>query len=162
MDKNVQNVYWMPMSLKKFPNGYFLSLQCGNIEWCPLHAVLNHIPLAPHLCISELGQHWFRYWLVTYLVLTYYLNQCCVIVNWTLRNELQWNFNQNTKLFIHENASENVVSKTPTILSWGDELNLSEMESAYKKHVIDPENSMPWLLQYMQVWWYKSWDTNHK
>ena len=26
-----------------------------------------------------------------------YLNQCWVIVNWTLRNKLQWKFNQNTK-----------------------------------------------------------------
>ena len=32
------------------------------------------------------------------------LNQCWVIVNWALRNKLQWNFNLNTKLFIHENA----------------------------------------------------------
>ena len=27
----------------------------------------------------------------------HYLNQCWVIVNWILRNKLQWNFNQNTK-----------------------------------------------------------------
>ena len=31
------------------------------------------------------------------------------IVNWTLGNKLQWNSNQNTKLFIHENAFENIV-----------------------------------------------------
>ena len=31
-------------------------------------------------------------------------NQCWVIVNWTLLNKLQWNFNQNTKLFIHKNG----------------------------------------------------------
>ena len=30
----------------------------------------------PHLCVSELCQHWFRYG-----------NQCCLIVNWTLRNK---------------------------------------------------------------------------
>ena len=28
---------------------------------------------------------------------SHYLNQCWVIVNWTIRNKLQWNFNQNTK-----------------------------------------------------------------
>ena len=44
-------------------------------------------------------------------------NQCLVIFNWTLRNKLQWNFDQNTKLFIHENASENIVSETVAILS---------------------------------------------
>ena len=36
----------------------------------------------------------------------HYRNQCWVIVNWTLRSKLQWSFNQNTKLFIHENTSE--------------------------------------------------------
>ena len=30
-------------------------------------------------------------------------------IKWTIRNKLKWNFNQNTKLFIHENASENIV-----------------------------------------------------
>ena len=30
------------------------------------------------------------------------LNQCWVIVIWNLLNKLQWNFNQNTTLFIHE------------------------------------------------------------
>ena len=35
----------------------------------------------------------------------YYDNyKCCIIVNWTLRNLLQWNLNWNTKLFIHENS----------------------------------------------------------
>ena len=33
--------------------------------------------------------------------------------------KLQWNFNQNTKLFIHGNASENIVCKMAAILSRG-------------------------------------------
>ena len=69
---------------------------------------LTHLPLVPHICVIELGQHWFRWWLVAYSVPSHYLNQCWVIVNWTLRNKLQWNFNSNTKLNIHENAFENV------------------------------------------------------
>ena len=48
---------------------------------------------------------------------SHYLNQCWDIVNWTLRNELQWNFNQNSYIFIQENAFENVVWKTVAILS---------------------------------------------
>ena len=76
----------------------------------------------PHICISELGQHWFRYWLVACSVPSHYLNQNWLIVNWTLRNKLQWNSNQNTKLFIHENAFENVVCKMAAILSRGEEL----------------------------------------
>ena len=78
--------------------------------------------IVPHICISELGQHWFRWWLVACSAPSQYLNQCWVTVNWTLRNKLQWNFNQTTKLFIHKNASENIVCEKAAILSRGDEL----------------------------------------
>ena len=44
------------------------------------------------------------------------------IVNWTLRNKLQWNFNQSTKLFIHEIALEYVVWELG-----GDELTRAEV-----------------------------------
>ena len=33
------------------------------------------------------------------------------IINWTLRNKPQWNFNQNSYIFIQENAYETVVCK---------------------------------------------------
>ena len=46
-----------------------------------------------------------------------------VIVNWTLRNKLQQNFNQNTKLFILENASENIVCEMAAISSRGRWVN---------------------------------------
>ena len=39
-----------------------------------------------------------------------------------LRNKRQWNFNQNTKLSIHENASENIVCEKAVIFVQGDEL----------------------------------------
>ena len=44
------------------------------------------------------------------------LNQCWNIVNWTLRNKLQWNFNRNSYIFIQENAFEKVVCKIAAIL----------------------------------------------
>ena len=47
------------------------------------------------------------------------MNQCWVTINWILRNRLQWNFNQNTKLFVHENESEKIVCKMVAILSRG-------------------------------------------
>ena len=37
-------------------------------------------------------------------------------VNWTLRKKLQWNLTQIKKLFIHENAFENIVCETAPIL----------------------------------------------
>ena len=39
------------------------------------------------------------------------------------RNKLQWNFIKNTKLFIHENASENIVYEKAAILSRGKWVN---------------------------------------
>ena len=83
----------------------------------------THLPLVPHICVSESDQYWFRWWLVAYSVPSHYLSQCRVIVNWTLTSTLQWKFNQNTKLLIHENASENIVREIATILSsgtWGN------------------------------------------
>ena len=60
---------------------------------------LTHPPV-PHICVSELGQRWFRQWLVACSAPSHYLDQCWVIVNCILRNKPQWN--QNTKLFIHK------------------------------------------------------------
>ena len=60
--------------------------------------------------------------LVQAMAASHYLKQCWVIVNLTRRNELQWNLNQNTELFIQENASENIVCEMAAILSRGNEL----------------------------------------
>ena len=48
--------------------------------------------------------------------LSYYLNQCWNITNWTLRNKLQWNFNRNSNIFIQENAFESIVCEMTAIL----------------------------------------------
>ena len=63
-----------------------------------------------------------------YLAPSHYLNQCQAIVNWTPRNKLQWNFFQDTKFFIHENASENNVCEMVAILFRGRWVKLSLME----------------------------------
>ena len=62
-------------------------------------------------------QHWFRQWLVAWPAPSHYLNQCLDIVNWTLRIKLQWNFNRNSNIFIHENAFESIVCEMAAILS---------------------------------------------
>ena len=66
-------------------------------EWCIYVSVNKH--------------HWFRLWLVAWSVPSHYLNQCWNVVNWTLRNKLQWHFDWNSYIFIQENAFENVVWK---------------------------------------------------
>ena len=55
------------------------------------------------------NQHWFRKWLVACSAPSHYLNQSCNIVNWTHRNNIQWNLNRNSYIFIKENTFENVV-----------------------------------------------------
>ena len=69
------------------------------------------------------------------LVPSHYLNQCWVIVNWTLMNKLQLNFHPNTNLFIHENASENIVCQNGChFVQRGDELKIPGHTRA--KHAI--------------------------
>ena len=41
-------------------------------------------------------------WLVAWSAPSHYLNQCWNIVNWTLRNKLQWNFNRSSNIVIQE------------------------------------------------------------
>ena len=55
------------------------------------------------------NHHWFRQWLVAWSAPSHYRNQWWNIVNWTLGNKLQWNFDRNSNIFIEENAFENVV-----------------------------------------------------
>ena len=47
---------------------------------------------------------------------SHYLNQCWDIINWTLGNKHQWNLNQNSCIFIQEDAFENVIWKMVDIL----------------------------------------------
>ena len=46
---------------------------------------------------GELGQCWFRWWLIACSAPSYYPNQYWLIVSWTLRSKFQWNLDQ--KLF---------------------------------------------------------------
>ena len=63
------------------------------------------------------NQLWFREWLVAWSATSHYLNQCRIIANWTLAIIFQWKFNQNTAIFIEENAFENVVCEMMSISS---------------------------------------------
>ena len=78
---------------------------------------LTHWGRATHICVTKVGYHWFRQWLVACSAPSHYLNKCWIIVNWTLVNIFQWNFNQNTTFFIDKNAFDNVVWKMSAILS---------------------------------------------
>ena len=83
------------------------------------------------------------------------------IVQWT-RRKLQWNFNQNTKLFIHENASENIVRKTAAVFSRGRWVKLYVSACHIDRQCTSPVSSdglvlnKPWkhivLIPYYQGW----------
>ena len=86
---------------------------------------LIRLPLVPHIYVSDLGQHWFRLWLVACPAPSHYLNQCCLLVNWILGNELQLTVKfelkkEKQKPFIHENAFETVICEMVAILSRGE------------------------------------------
>ena len=74
--------------------------------WLP-----NSSTLVPHICVSESGQHWFRYWLVAYSapMLDYYQ-----LDPWEQASAKVYHY---TQLCIHKNASENIVCEMVAILS---------------------------------------------
>ena len=87
------------------------------LPFCPDISVLTHWGQVTHICISKLHHHWLKQWLVTWSAPSHYLNQCWNIFNWTLRNKFRWNLNQNSYIFIQENAFENVVWEMAAIFS---------------------------------------------
>ena len=95
---------------------YFFFIH-AEIEMCLSCAVLTRLSLVPHICASELGQHWSRQWLVTSSVPSCYLNQHWFIVKWTLRTKLQWNLNRTKyNFFVHGKAIENIDCEIEGIL----------------------------------------------
>ena len=83
------------------------------------------ISLWPCDVIWHFSHHWFRSWLVSCLIPSHYLNKCWLIVDWTLRNKLQWNMNQNTNIFLQGNAFKNVTCKLAAIMSRPQCINCS-------------------------------------
>ena len=83
---------WYWLSLPEYQEGYY-----------------NSSPLVPHICVSELDQHWFRLWLVACSAPSHYLNQNWLMVNYSSGNKFRWNSNWNSRIFINENAFEIVV-----------------------------------------------------
>ena len=86
-------------------------------EYSDLSTLLTHWGRVTHICVSKQGHHRSRKWLVAWSASSHYLNRWWNIVNWTLRNKVQWNRKQNSCIFIQENAFENVVWKMAVFLS---------------------------------------------
>ena len=56
-----------------------------------------HWDLVTYICVNNLTHHSFRYRLVAYSVPSHYLNQCCYLVDWTVKSEI-WIENQTFSL----------------------------------------------------------------
>ena len=80
--------------------------------------VLTHWSLNMHICINKLNHHWFWQWLVACSASNHYPNQCWYIVNWALKNNLQWNSCRGSNIFIQKHGFESVICKMSSILSW--------------------------------------------
>ena len=50
-------------------------------EWLEYKG-LTHRGRVTHICVSQLGQHWLRLWLVASSAPSQYYNQCWITVNW--------------------------------------------------------------------------------
>ena len=133
---------------------------------------LTHLLLVPHICVSESGQHWLRWWVVAYSAPSHYLNQCWVIVNWTLSRKLQWNLNKNTKLFIGGNAfvklwpfcpeGDEFIDLVPCRSKWGSlpRVNISPLEkingfSALSKYLALRAGAPFLLIESSEIIWFR-------
>ena len=75
--------------------------------------LLTHCPLMMPYDIRELGQYWYRQWLIASSAPSHYLDQCWLLVNWILSSQLQRNLIHIANIFF---VFENVISKLAAIL----------------------------------------------
>ena len=67
-----------------------------------------------HTCVSNVGLHWFRKWLLACSAPSHFLKQCWIIVVWTFGNKFKWNceiWRNSEQSFIQENEFETIVCK---------------------------------------------------
>ena len=79
------------MACRLFAPGLYLGQCWVIVNWNRFQFVswFNHLPLVPHICVSESIQHCFGRWLVAYSAPGLCPGQCWVTVNW---NRLQFVF----------------------------------------------------------------------
>ena len=101
----------------QYPNREMLHINSSSPSAAYMHQRIGSVLVQIMACRSSGRSH--------------YLNQYCDLINWTSVNKLSWKFNHNTKLFIHENASENIVCEMAASCPGGDELLGSALRAAH-------------------------------
>ena len=94
----------------------FLIPDCLPLQYFDI-ILLTHWGRVTHICVSKLTTIGSDNGLSPWPAQSHYLNQCWDIVHWAPVNKLQWNFNQNSYLFIQENAFKIVVCEMMSISS---------------------------------------------
>ena len=107
------------------------------------HKLLTHLPLVPHIRVSESSQHRFRSWFVACSAPSHYLNQCWLIANRNPVNKFQWNSYQNSIIFYQENAFEIVVCPSGGRFVQGKLLNYIPL---FYMDIITYYNMTVWIL----------------
>ena len=106
--------------------------------------LLTHLGRVTHICVGKLT-----------IIGSDNLNQCWNVVNWTLGNKLQWNFNQNSNICIEKNTLENVVCEMLFISSRPQCVKLyqSEMCNEYCACIRWSPEQMdgPWLYNFIKT-----------
>ena len=77
------------------------------------YLLITCLSMVTQICVSDLGHHYFRQWLVAFTVPSFCWSQFLLVGNRTIRNKHQWN---QSKHFFSTNAFENIVCKMSTIL----------------------------------------------
>ena len=93
---------------------------------------------------QQSNHHCFRQWLVAWSAPSHYLNQCWIIVDWTLRNKVQGNLNRNSNNFIQENAFENVVCEMASICLGLNELMSTSSYGRYTYGLVAHKSTFFW------------------
>ena len=117
--QNFQHVLCaVPISSRNrfFPHTFQPVLQCRPYSLIKIYMCLTDWSRLMHICVGKLVII-VHILVIAWSAPSHHLNQCWNIVNLTLNNKLQWNFKQNSHIFIQENAFVNVVLETVAILS---------------------------------------------
>ena len=115
--------------LCQFANLFFF-FKSGTDIRMQVNCHLTHCGLSSLYGVWDIGHHWFMYCLVACAALRHYLNKWRLVIK---RNEVQWNWNLNTIIFIQQNVFQNVAWKLAAILFRSQCVNSSPPCAAYMR-----------------------------
>ena len=150
------SLWWCTQGFCNYYCCFFLFVFCISLTWSMKSCktlilwVLTHWGRVTHICVSKLTIIDSDNGLS---LPSHYLNQCWNIVNWILRNKLQWNFIWKSDIFIQENALENVVCEMASILSQPQCLKTSLKKEPSRYQLIP--TSLLWFPP--TIWMKQSW-----